>query len=368
MWRRRRRIAALAQGVLGLGLPFVRVGGESAFRFDLPTLTLHAFGTSFPIERFGVVLAGTLFLLLLAVWVTVVFGRLWCGFACPQTVIPELAAWASEAFPAEWRKGAARILLVPLSALVALSLVAAFVPPDRLPAALASSPVAAGAFLALWGSVFAMTALAGRAFCRLLCPYAMLQNAVIDRDTLAVAFDARRAAECLRCGMCVRACPVGIDVREGLRRECLACAACIDACRGAAAEAGVSPFVAYRGRVARGRTWALGGAAALAGAALVALSLAGGTVDFTVQWSGAVPGSGTNSYRYAVRNDLDRPLALSLAVEGGGTLVGGRDIVVAPGERRTGSVLVRGEAEAAGQVTFVLTGPGLSIRRKAGYL
>src|SRR5574337_549204 len=90
--RRRRRAAEVAQGILVLGLPFARLSGESALRFDAPTLRLHFFGTALWMDELFPVLAGTLFLALLFLWATLAFGRLWCGWSCPQTLLSDLTA------------------------------------------------------------------------------------------------------------------------------------------------------------------------------------------------------------------------------------------------------------------------------------
>ncbi len=254
MWRTRRRVAALAQAVAVIALPFIEVRGESAFRFDVPTLTLHASGVSVGIDAFHWVLGAILALAVAAVAVTVVFGRVWCGWLCGQTVIPELAAWAASVLPRGVREAGAKLLLVPLSAAVSLSLVAFFLAPRDLGAGLSGSRAVLAVVFAQTAAVYAMLALAGPRFCRSVCPYSMMQNVLFTPNTLTIAFDKVRAAECLRCDDCVRACPVAIDIKDGDQRECVACAACIDACRLATASAGIAPFVAYRGRVAlRGR-------------------------------------------------------------------------------------------------------------------
>ena len=82
-------MAFLAQAAVVLGLPFVRVGGESALRFDVPSLTLHAFGARVLIDELFLVLAATLAATFAFAFVTVAWGRVWCGWACPQTVFVE---------------------------------------------------------------------------------------------------------------------------------------------------------------------------------------------------------------------------------------------------------------------------------------
>src|SRR5574341_2049376 len=89
----RRRVAFGAQAALLLGLPFLRVGGESALRLDVPAGKLHAFGASFAVDEAFVVLAAVLFLGALFLWVTVLLGRGWCGWSCPQTVLGDLTRW-----------------------------------------------------------------------------------------------------------------------------------------------------------------------------------------------------------------------------------------------------------------------------------
>lgn len=148
--------------------------------------------------------------------------------------------------PRSRRATGTKILLVPFSAAVSLSLIAFFLPPADAIAELSRPGTVLGVFLATAGAVYGMLALAGPRFCRSVCPYAMLQNVLFTRNTLTIAFDGGRAAECLRCDDCVRACPVAIDIKDGDQRECIACAECIDACRAATAPRGIAPFVAYR--------------------------------------------------------------------------------------------------------------------------
>src|SRR5574341_1604333 len=92
-----RWLAFAAQALLVLGLPFLRVGGESALRLDVPAGKLHAFGASLAVDEAFVVLAATLLAIALFLLVTLLFGRLWCGWGCPQTVLGELTRWVEPA-------------------------------------------------------------------------------------------------------------------------------------------------------------------------------------------------------------------------------------------------------------------------------
>jgi polyferredoxin len=92
-----RRLAELGQGLIALTLPFVTIQGESALRFDVRTLTLHFFGASILMDEFFVVLVALLFTTFAFLLVTVVFGRVWCGWGCPQTALVDLTGWLARA-------------------------------------------------------------------------------------------------------------------------------------------------------------------------------------------------------------------------------------------------------------------------------
>jgi len=185
---KRRRIVALLGGAATLLIPFLRIGGDSAFRFDIPTMRLLFFGSVLWIDQFHLVLLLVLFLLLLAVGTTAIFGRIWCGWLCPQTVIAEVARWIASALPGGARKAGASVVLVPLSALVSLSLLWFFVPPAETFRNLFRSPVLLGFFLAQWAVVYGMVGWIGTRFCATACPYGMLQNVMASAPLGAKAW------------------------------------------------------------------------------------------------------------------------------------------------------------------------------------
>ena len=366
MWKNRRRAAALLGGAVALLLPFLRIRGRSALRFDLSTLSLHFFGAVIPIDEFYLVLLGTLLLLSLVLAVTVVFGRLWCGWVCPQTVIGEIGGWIASALPKRFRAAGRTAILLPFTALVSLSLLWYFVPPGEAVRNLFRSPVLLGFFLAQWGVIYAMVAFVGTRFCRTVCPYAMLQNALADRETLAVEFD-RERGECLRCDGCVATCPVGIDIRKGAQRECIACASCIDACREATSRRKVPAFIAYRGKILRGKTCLFGGVSTLSALVLLTALWIRPDVRFEVQWEGKAGTAENNVYRYSVRNDSDQPLTLSLSVQPPVRLLDDPTISAPSRSRVTGRVTVEGAPGAPGEILFTAVGRGNRFVRKAAF-
>jgi polyferredoxin len=367
MWKRRRRIAALALGAILPALPFLKVEGESALRFDIPGGKLLFFGIPLWLSEFHLVLVGMLAVLLLALAVTVIFGRIWCGWLCPQTVLPEISSWAATLLPARWRKTGGRMFLFLLSGAASLSVIATFVPPSDAGALLFRSRIVAGIFLAQWAVFFFLLALLGPTFCSTVCPYSMLQNVLFDERTLTVGFDRSRMEECPRCERCVSVCPVKIDIREGAQRECIACAECIDACRAVSERQRIRPFIAYRGTIRRPKAALWGAAAVASGLAFLLLLLQKPDVSLLVQWEAKLPGAPANSYRFTVRNDRSRPVALALRLDGEGTLYGEKEIQVEPHARKTGKVIVRREGIAGGGVTFVAEGQGISMREKAAF-
>jgi cytochrome c oxidase accessory protein FixG len=370
-FQRWRWIAAAAQAVVALGLPFVRVGGESALRLDVPAGKLHAFGASFAIDEAFVVLAATLLLLAGLVLVTLLFGRVWCGWACPQTVLGDLTALVvpeRRARPRRWRRPVGFALVALVSAVVAASLVSYFVAPGALFARLRAGtlgPVVTGSWAALAAILFLDLAFLRAGFCATACPYAKLQGVMFDRSTLVVAYDARRDADCVDCGACVRVCPTGIDIRDGLQTECIACAACVDACTPIMKKLRRAPdLVGYfhgepggRARPLRPAVLAAGAATAAAGALLVAVVAARALVGFTAlpdetfRPRRAADGAAVNAYSLALENHGRGPVtvALSLRVPGGEAKVRPDAVALAPGERR--------------QVRLVATARGLAPGR-----
>ena len=366
MWKNRRRIVALLEGAAFLLVPFLRIRGRSAARFDLPTLSLHFFGAVVPIDEFYLVLLGTLFLVALTLWLTVVFWRLWCGWLCPQTVIGEIGGWIASVLPNRFQIRGKTSALLPFSAVVSLSLLWYFVPPAEAARDLLRSPILLGFFLVQWGAIYTMVAVVGPRFCKTVCPYAMLQNVLADRETLAVAYDPARA-DCLRCDRCTRVCPVGIDIRKGGQRECVACAACIDACREVTSRRNVAPFIAYRGTVLRGKAYLFAGGCLAAALVLLAAIWIRPDVRFAVQWEGKAGTPMGNVYRYSVRNDSDRPVALALSVERPARLLDDPVVTVPSRGRVTGTVTVQGGNGTPGEILITAAGQGFRLVRKAAF-
>ncbi len=263
------RLRVLAVVVLlGLfyGLPWVRWNGRQAVLFDLPARKFFIFGlTLFPQDFY--LLTWLLVIAALSLFFfTALAGRLWCGFACPQTVWTQVFVWMERLTEgnrsrqikldkAPWtagkvvRKASKQMLWVTFAAITGFTLVGFFSPIEGL------APEVAAAQLSSWELfwvVFYGIATYGNAgflreqVCKYMCPYARFQSAMFDRNTLIISYDAVRGeprgargrgatplpgqGDCVDCTLCVQACPTGIDIRKGLQYECIACAACIDAC------------------------------------------------------------------------------------------------------------------------------------------
>ncbi|HEY8120110.1 MAG TPA: cytochrome c oxidase accessory protein CcoG [Myxococcota bacterium] len=238
------------------GIPWVRVGGEPLVLLDVPARKFHVAGlVIFPQELYFLwLIVATLALALF--FFTALGGRLWCGWACPQTVFTDVFAqlarriegWRGSQRPARiafWRHVALHTCWVIASATIAFHVVGYFVSPYALLPRVRAGELGGASFAFL----AAMTALAyadfvfvRQTFCKFLCPYARFQGLLFDRDTLVVGYDARRGeprgkrgsatGDCVDCKLCVQVCPSEIDIRKGLQLECVACTQCIDACDG----------------------------------------------------------------------------------------------------------------------------------------
>ena len=264
--RLRKTAAWVLLGIFYL-LPWLNWGERQAVLFDLPARKFYLFGLTLWPQDF-IFLALLLIIAALSLFFfTALAGRLWCGFACPQTVWTEAFVWMEQITEgkfskrkkldkAPWttdkflRKGAKQVLWITFAALTGLTFVGYFTPIEVLVSKLASFSL--GPWETFW-VVFYGFATYGKAgfmreqVCKYMCPYARFQSAMFDRDTLIITYDEKRGeprghrrrqsdpraqglGDCIDCTLCVQVCPTGIDIRKGLQYECIACAACIDAC------------------------------------------------------------------------------------------------------------------------------------------
>ena len=233
-FRTYRKITASILALLIVTIPFLKVGGHSAFRFDVTELKLYFFGGVLWMDEFFVFLIVTLIFSLLFLWVTIVFGRVWCGWGCPQVILTDLTQFfIGKKRSPRVRKAVGHLLSILLILLVSANLIWYFLSPyefferlidQTLP--LFVYQIWVGTAVLVWVDII----LLGKVFCARICPYARFQSVLYDENTLTVAYIEDRAAECIECKKCVKECPVGIDIRDGQHFSCVACAQCIDAC------------------------------------------------------------------------------------------------------------------------------------------
>jgi polyferredoxin len=367
VWKRYRRAIELLQALLLTALPFLKINGQSAFRFDIGELNLYFFGAVIRIGEFYLILAATLFLLLFISTVTVILGRVWCGWLCPQTVLLDLAGSVAGVFGKKYRKTWEKILLLPLSALVSMTMIWYFVPPAETMQQLFTSPLIAGFFIVLWVLVWLELAFLGRNFCSTICPYAVMQNILFDKDTLVIEYDQSRDSTCMKCDDCVRVCPVGIDIKDGLSSKCIACSECIDACWLKSSKRNLPPFPNYKGSIIRPKTFWLSGVTALSAIVMVWLIVLRPPLDFVLGRVQEPLPSGLNRYSYTIYNNTGRTLELELLTSEGVTIIGERTIPVKPFGVVRNKVLLRSDGKRD-RVTLKLKGDGITVSKEAGFL
>jgi cytochrome c oxidase accessory protein FixG len=351
------------------------VGGESALRFDVPSLKLHVFGASIWMNEFFVVLAGSLFLLFAFLLVTVLFGRLWCGWGCPQTALVDLTSFLQRARKkGGWRVPAAHTAVALASGLVAADLVWYFVEPAEFLRRLVSfslGPVTGGIWLVTAAVVYADLAFWRQGFCATTCPYAKFQGALLDRNSLVIAYDASRGEDCVDCGACVRVCPVGIDIRHGLQAACTSCGECIDACAPVMAKLGRRPkligyFLGAPGtarRLLRPGALALGALTLAFLAFTIAVAVDRSPLDMTVMASSdyaprrVTSGEAYLAFALALENRGREPLDLALALRSPGVEVQLRPdrVLLQPGEHKTTRLVAVARGLASGSVAAELS-------------
>ena len=258
-----RRVVAYGLMLVFFLIPHLRMGGKPLILLDIPRRQFTLFGTTFlPTDTMLLMLL--LASIIIAIFLmTALFGRVWCGWACPQTVYMEFLFRPIERLVEGGRSGSLALdkqrshfhprrllkyaIYVVLAVFLAHTFLAYFVGTEALAQWIRRSPadhptsflVMAGTALAIFGDF----AYFREQTCLVACPYGRMQSVLLDRQSLIVAYDPTRgeprmkgkarpegAGDCIDCGACVTTCPTGIDIRDGLQMECIHCTQCADAC------------------------------------------------------------------------------------------------------------------------------------------
>lgn len=261
-FQRRKNLLFAVLIAIYLAMPWLRVGGRPALLIDIEARHFYVFGQTFNAQDFWFAfffvtgLGFTLFV------VAALFGRTWCGYACPQTVFLEgvfrrIERWIEGPAAARakldkapfrqkaLRRGAKLLVFALISAVITHSFLGYFMPVEVLVEAVTSSPgkhpTAFTFMLVATGILFVNFTWFREQLCIVVCPYGRLQGALYDPDTILVGYDGKRgeprgpagkqgAGDCVDCYRCVAVCPTGIDIRNGTQLECVGCANCVDAC------------------------------------------------------------------------------------------------------------------------------------------
>jgi cytochrome c oxidase accessory protein FixG len=258
------------------GLPWIEWNDRQAVLFDLAARRFYIFGLVLWPQDI-VFLTAILIIAAFALFLfTAVGGRLWCGYACPQTVYTEIFMWIERRIEGDRARrmvldrqpmSARKLLLksakhaawIAVALWTGFTFVGYFTPIRDFGSELLALQF--GGWSAFWVLFYGFATYGNAGWmreqvCKYMCPYARFQSAMFDQDTLIVTYDESRGeprgagsrkksrkelglGDCVDCGLCVQVCPTGIDIRDGLQYECIGCAACIDACNHVMARAGL---------------------------------------------------------------------------------------------------------------------------------
>lgn len=246
--------------------PFIKINGEQLILLNVLERKFVFFGVIFWPQDFYLFVLALLTLIVFIVMFTAIFGRVWCGWACPQTIFMEMVFrkienWIEGDHTAQrklndspltmiklLKKGAKHFLFLLVSFLISNIFLAYFIGSDTLikiisepPAEHISGFISICIFTLVFYFVFSYLR---ELVCTVICPYGRLQGVLLDNQSMIVAYDYERGeprgklvkgteqniGDCIDCNLCVHVCPTGIDIRNGTQLECINCTACIDAC------------------------------------------------------------------------------------------------------------------------------------------
>ena len=247
--------------------PFIKLNGYPFILFDFPNRNFILFGIPFGPHDFFLFVLAMIATLVFIILFTAIFGRVFCGWACPQTIFMEMvfrkieywiegdyreqkklkaAPWTGKKI---FKKGTKHGIFFAISFIIANFFLAYIIGMDKLIGIVTDPPskhlqglIAITIFSGVFYWIFSYFR---EQVCTLVCPYGRLQGVLLDRDSVVIAYDHVRGeprgkikknedqsnlGDCIDCRMCVDVCPTGIDIRDGIQLECVNCTACIDAC------------------------------------------------------------------------------------------------------------------------------------------
>jgi len=264
--------------ILFYGTAWVTWNGRQAVLFDLVSRKFYIFGLVLWPQDF-IFLTALLIISALALFLfTSIAGRLWCGYACPQTVYTEIFLWIERKVEGDRvarmkldgaatgigkfsKKAAKHALWIAFALWTGFTFVGYFTPIRTLGHEFLTWTL--GPWETFWVFFYGFATYGNAGWmreqvCKYMCPYARFQSAMFDHDTLIITYDGERGeprgsrgrkvdpkaaglGDCVDCGICVQVCPTGIDIRKGLQYECIGCAACIDGCNQVMDKMGYQP-------------------------------------------------------------------------------------------------------------------------------
>lgn len=261
-----RNILAYTYLIVFLVMPFIKFNGNPLFMINIPKAKIILFSKIFWPQDFFIFAIGMIAFIIFVVLFTVAYGRLFCGWVCPQTIFMEFVfrkiEWIIEGNPMKqkklnegawtgekiWKKTLKHVLFILLSFILANIFFSYIIGMDELKLKIAQpiseNPITLIGLFIFTFLFYAVYAFVREIVCTTVCPYGRLQGVMLDKDSMQVAYDYERGetrarysknkerteGDCVDCHLCVDVCPTGIDIRNGSQMECVGCTACIDAC------------------------------------------------------------------------------------------------------------------------------------------